>query len=214
MGVAYGLLNEMDQAIIYHQESLKIAREINDPQGISEAFFGLGNIYAKLHKHSESLELYEKSLVIRRESGNLYGVASVLYNMALEYLEINDAPRALSMAKEASQIFSNIRSQHTLVVQQFIAKLEGDESAQESNLIQAMEAAFAAFFQASTPYAMQIAITQNFLLADPKFIQFIDDTIHTKVPPAQMRTYEERLAWLRKIVGLLGASCKSTLPVR
>ena len=60
--MAYADLGEVERAIEYHEQALKISRDIQDRQGEGNALGNLGVAYADLGEVERAIEYFEQAL--------------------------------------------------------------------------------------------------------------------------------------------------------
>ena len=158
------------------------------------ALICLGSAYADLGDVQRAIGYCEQSSTIARELGNADGVAANSFIMAMLYSQRGEADRALSLAQESAQIWTQIESPKAQHAQQLIAQLQSD--ALQANLIgQALEN----FMDADSLQLMYKVATQNPMLRDTQFIQLIEKIIREQVPLESRPAFELRLIWLKWI---------------
>ncbi len=107
LAVAYNSSGEVGKSIEYAQQSLVIAREVNDPNLESIALSNLGLTYFDLGNYIKSINYLEKSLVIsrkiheRRDEGKTIGNLGNIYYFLSEYTKaIEYYQQSLAIARE------------------------------------------------------------------------------------------------------------------
>lgn len=95
LGLAYEGLGEYVRAIEYHQQDLRIAREIGDRQGESSALGNLGNAYSHSGEYRSAIEYLEQDLQISREIGDRRGEGASLGNLGFAYNNLGEHRRAI-----------------------------------------------------------------------------------------------------------------------
>jgi tetratricopeptide (TPR) repeat protein len=73
LGNAYYLLSNYPQAILYYQQSLDLAKEIDDKQGQCKALNNLGNVSEQLGQYAESIKYLQQTLALAHEIGDRRG---------------------------------------------------------------------------------------------------------------------------------------------
>ena len=68
LGNAYHSLGDFKKAIVFLENSLKIAKEIGDKAGESKCYRNLGNAYQSLGDFRKAIEFHENSLKIIKKS--------------------------------------------------------------------------------------------------------------------------------------------------
>ena len=109
MGIAYADLGEPRKAIEFHEQSLKISREIGDRRGEGNHLGNLGIAYYHLGELRKAIEYYELSLKISREIGDQMGEANRLGNMGIAYADLGEPRKAIEFHEQALN-FSEIEN--------------------------------------------------------------------------------------------------------
>jgi tetratricopeptide (TPR) repeat protein len=68
LGNAYDALGEYQRAIDFHQQSLKIKREIGDRHGEANSLGNLGAAYCSLGNYQRAIDFQQQSLAISAKS--------------------------------------------------------------------------------------------------------------------------------------------------
>jgi len=108
IGLIYSDKGELDVALKYHKEALKVHREIGYRQGEADQFGNIGLIYHYKGDLDEALKYHKEALTIDREIGYRQGEASDLGNIGLMYSDKGDLDEALKYHKEALKIHREI----------------------------------------------------------------------------------------------------------
>lgn len=74
-----------DNAIVYAQKALKIADQIDDIFGKSEAYYNLGRCYYYQRDFDKSVESYEQALILKKQLSEKPAEAGLLYNIGMIY---------------------------------------------------------------------------------------------------------------------------------
>jgi len=82
-------------ALLYHEQSLKIREEIKDKSGIANSFNNIGLIYEDQGYIDKALDYYTKSLKLFEEIGNKQGLGQTLNNIGAIYYKMNNTDYAL-----------------------------------------------------------------------------------------------------------------------
>ncbi len=196
LGVAYAKLDDKYQAIKYFDLQRSISRDINDKIGESAASGNLGNVYMMLGALQDATKYFEAALTIDREIENSDGVARNSFNLARLYIKQEEFTKALLLAKDATSIWSQMGSPNTQHAQKLVEEISGGSKPPQRNSI---EEAFTAFWQISSKIELRFAANKYPLLLNPEFINAVEGTIKTKIPPEQKAAFEQRLEWLRQI---------------
>jgi tetratricopeptide (TPR) repeat protein len=78
---AYCFLSEYPKAIKYYQQTLDVAREINDRQREAKALNRLGRVYSTLGNYGRAIDCHKKSQELFQEIGDSGGKAASLSNL-------------------------------------------------------------------------------------------------------------------------------------
>ncbi len=81
-GVIYWYKGELDKALEYHQNSLRIREKLGDRSGILRALNNLGLVYWSKDKLDVAADFYQRSLKICEETNDQDGLSRVLNNLA------------------------------------------------------------------------------------------------------------------------------------
>jgi tetratricopeptide (TPR) repeat protein len=114
-------LGAYDEALSHYQQSLKIAEEIGDKDGVATVLHNLGGLHREQGSYDEALSHFQHSLKIYEELRDISGVAKLLaeigtlhqfkgaYDEALNYYQ-----RSLKIAEEIGDIVGAARSLHNV----------------------------------------------------------------------------------------------------
>jgi tetratricopeptide (TPR) repeat protein len=105
----YRTLGDLQKALDYAQQSLKIYREIGNRQGEADSLSQQSGIYDNLRELDKALKLSEQSLEICREIGNRQGQAACLYQMSIIYRNLKELDKALSFSQQSIEICREIK---------------------------------------------------------------------------------------------------------
>jgi tetratricopeptide (TPR) repeat protein len=108
LGVTYGNLGQMEQAIEYLEQALSLAREIDDQHNEGSWLGNLGNIYYSLGQVQRAIEYHEQALTIHRQIGNRRGESAHLGNLGLAYRDLGQVERAIEYYEQALVIHREI----------------------------------------------------------------------------------------------------------
>lgn len=85
LGEAYHRLGEHQKAIDKYKDALKIALEIDDPDGVAGSLVNLGFVYHSLEQYEEAMEYSYRGLALARQIGHREFEANALNNLGLAY---------------------------------------------------------------------------------------------------------------------------------
>lgn len=93
------------QAILYAEQGLGLAKKLNKKDTLSTLSYLLGNLYNAQENDSAAIRHYFVSLSIEKESGNPEGAGTVLNNIGASFLSLSNYPRALESLFSALTYF-------------------------------------------------------------------------------------------------------------
>ena len=76
LGSAYYRMGQIQKAISFYEQALRLARESNDRQGEGAWLGNLANCFSDLGQNARAIEYYEQALAISREVGDRKGEVS------------------------------------------------------------------------------------------------------------------------------------------
>ena len=100
LGNAYYCLSNYSQAKLHYQQSLDLAREINDKQGQWKALNNLGNVLQALGQYAESIDFLQQTLALAQEIGDRRGEGNALGNLGLAYDSMGQYERAIDFHQQ------------------------------------------------------------------------------------------------------------------
>ena len=104
MGVAYKILNKLDDAARYLQDSLAIKRRLGQKKGMAISLNELAQVQASMGKPKAALASYQEALELRRDIGDKKGVGDTLIDLGGYYQDGGRYDEALKLFKESLQI--------------------------------------------------------------------------------------------------------------
>ncbi len=108
LGFAYKSVGRYNEAIAFHEQSLKIDRKIGYRGGESNSLIGLGSAYNSLERYSEAIAFYKKSLAIFREIDDRGGEANSLIGLGSAYNSLGRYSKAIAFYKKSLAIAREI----------------------------------------------------------------------------------------------------------
>ncbi|HEY9849640.1 MAG TPA: tetratricopeptide repeat protein [Leptolyngbyaceae cyanobacterium] len=108
LGIAYRSLGQYQEAILFHQQSLEIDREIGNRSGESNSLNNLGNAYSCLGQYQEAIRSHKQSLEIAREIGDRFGEGSSLGNLGNAYVSLGEYQEAIRFHLQSIEIAREI----------------------------------------------------------------------------------------------------------
>jgi tetratricopeptide (TPR) repeat protein len=109
LGNAYESLAHYEKAISYHQQCLKIARELKDKRGEADSLNGVGNAYNSLGRYENAISYYQQCLDIFREIKHREGEAASLNNLGNAYNFQGRYEKAIFFLKQSLDIEQKIK---------------------------------------------------------------------------------------------------------
>jgi len=85
LGIASRDVGDYVQAVQYHQQSLELARKINDLSSEAKALGNLGSAYDALGQYEQAIAHHQQYLTIAREIGDRRGEGNALGSLGLAY---------------------------------------------------------------------------------------------------------------------------------
>jgi tetratricopeptide (TPR) repeat protein len=104
IGLIYQAKGDLDQALKYHEDALKIEREIGYRQAEASTLGNIGAVYQDKGDLDQALSCHEQVLKIHRQIGYRQGAASDLGNIGLIYQDKGDLDQALKYHQDALKI--------------------------------------------------------------------------------------------------------------
>jgi tetratricopeptide (TPR) repeat protein len=101
IGSIYRQQGYVTKAIEYHEQALRIAREIEDRRGEGTSLGNLGTAYLDLGETSKAIEYYEQALKISKEIGDRSGEENSLGNLGTAYLDLGETSKAIEYYEQA-----------------------------------------------------------------------------------------------------------------
>jgi len=109
IGGDYDNLGDLDNALLYYDRQLEIARDLNDKEGESEALNNIAGIYVKQGNYDKALEYYNKSLQLTSEPSS---IATIYNNIATVYSGKGDSNKAVKYYKKAIEFAQKAGDYH------------------------------------------------------------------------------------------------------
>jgi tetratricopeptide (TPR) repeat protein len=108
LGNSYYVLGHYHRAIDYLEQSIAIAREIEDSFGEGNALLNLGNAYEALADYAKAIDYYQQSLMIARKIQDRQVEGKVLTNIGLVYENLGNYPQSINYSQQSLQIAREI----------------------------------------------------------------------------------------------------------
>jgi predicted ATPase/Tfp pilus assembly protein PilF/DNA-binding XRE family transcriptional regulator len=104
------------QASALHEESLALARELEDRGAIARALSGLGVVAWRQGDYARAGALFEESLALARELGDGWEVARALNGLGIVALKQGDYARASALLEEVLALFREMGDKDSIAV--------------------------------------------------------------------------------------------------
>jgi non-specific serine/threonine protein kinase len=194
------------------EESLALAREVGDTEGIANALLGLGDLARDQGDAGQVRAYCEESLVLFRELDQQWAIGFTLNNLALAaYLE-GDLALAASRAAESDSCFRGLRGgpsqAEVLVTVGRVREAQGEAAAAQASLTEALTLAWAKGPRLVVAMALEALGAQAVgkghaqqgvrLLAA---VAMLRQTMGTPIRPADRPSIERTLATARTTLG-------------
>ncbi|XP_068726251.1 tetratricopeptide repeat protein 28-like [Montipora capricornis] len=108
LGNTYQSLGDFKQAIKYHQQDLRIAKEVWDRVGEGRAYCNLGNAYQSLGDFRQAIEYHKQHLSIATELGDISGAGKAYGNLGNAYQCLGDFKQALEYTRQDLNIAKEV----------------------------------------------------------------------------------------------------------
>jgi tetratricopeptide (TPR) repeat protein len=109
IGLCYYSLSDYKKAKACYEESLKIAKKIENKteklKATASAYNNIGLIHKAQGNYQEALKWCEKSVEIFKEVGSWHSVAVLLENIAILYRDTHKKAKARQYLKESYKIY-------------------------------------------------------------------------------------------------------------
>jgi tetratricopeptide (TPR) repeat protein len=94
-GISKSIMGDFEKAIDYYEKGLKIFKEIDYKQGMSNMYGNIGLTYQELGNYAKAIEYQTQSLKLEEELGNKKGIAYSLNNIGNIYHDQNYHEKAI-----------------------------------------------------------------------------------------------------------------------
>jgi tetratricopeptide (TPR) repeat protein len=98
LGNAYKQHGNIERALMYHYEGLKMREQLNDTKGLADSYLFLGQTYMAKQDYEKATYYFDKSLVTNTELNNKHG-------LALTYLQMGKVGYDQQKYTEAAELF-------------------------------------------------------------------------------------------------------------
>lgn len=108
LGLIYRDLGNYGKAILHYEKSLKIARELNLKDNISNSLNNIGIVYIDTKENDKAVDYLQQSLKLSLELGDSSGVATSYNNIGIIYLDRKEIEKAYEYHKKSLEIRQKI----------------------------------------------------------------------------------------------------------
>ena len=104
LGTAYASLKQYYKAIDYHQESLKIFKELGERNGEASALTHIGQAYNSLGESQQAIEYFQKTLATFRQIRQRHNEAVALSGLGNAYNTLKEYQKAIDFHQQSLDI--------------------------------------------------------------------------------------------------------------
>ncbi len=104
IGLAYEILSDYPQAVNYFEQTLAIAKKLNDRQLIAGIQGNLGNNYLRIGSYPQAISAYDESLALWQALNNQAAVGQVLRGMGNVQIALGNYEKAQTLHQQALTI--------------------------------------------------------------------------------------------------------------
>lgn len=109
LGIGYGRLGHLDDALDHYCQSLRVHREVENRPGQGRVLTSLGIIYRKLGQPDKALDCCQQSLAIQRQVQDRHGEGMALNNIGILYRTFDRLNDALDCHQQALRTYREVR---------------------------------------------------------------------------------------------------------
>jgi tetratricopeptide (TPR) repeat protein len=104
IGMFYHLKGEYDTALDIYNQSLKIAKSLDDQLRVAYTLHNIAIIYREKGEDNVAMDLYNQSLEIKKSLGDQLGIAHTFHEIAMIHQERGDYDAALDLYNQSLEI--------------------------------------------------------------------------------------------------------------
>ncbi len=104
LAMSYQQFGNLEKALEYYQEAVRLAKIIGDPRPIANYANNLAVVYRRMNDYDKAFYYHQLSHDLYREADDLPGVGNVLNNMAIIFYNKRDFRNAIRLFKNAAEI--------------------------------------------------------------------------------------------------------------
>ncbi|MHA1270365.1 MAG: tetratricopeptide repeat protein [Candidatus Helarchaeota archaeon] len=114
IGLIYGNMKKMEQALEFHNKALDIYQELNHREGIAKELRSIGELISELDNIEDALGYYNKSLKLFIELENKIEIAGTYMNIAALYNSQGDEKKAIENIDKAIELVKEVNETNLL----------------------------------------------------------------------------------------------------
>lgn len=120
---------DFGDAIEYHQESLSLQRQLDDPHGTAYALNNLGAVHRDLGEYERTIELCTESLRLFQTVGDTRSAGISLINLGMASRQLGDLVPASNFYRQSLRTFRKLGDdRHVAAVLNYLAQIAVQES--------------------------------------------------------------------------------------
>jgi tetratricopeptide (TPR) repeat protein len=108
LGIAHLALHELEEALTFFGESLKLAREIGDKHGEGLRLGNLGQVYSEQQRHFDAISCFTQARDIAENLGDKQAEGIHSFNLATAFLALHIPAEAEKAAQRAVSSFRHV----------------------------------------------------------------------------------------------------------
>jgi tetratricopeptide (TPR) repeat protein len=108
LGIAHLAMHELEEALMFFGESLKLAREIGDKHGEGLRLGNLGQVYSEQQRHFDAISCFTQACDIAENLGDRQAEGNHSFNLATVFLALNIPREAEKAARRAVSSFRHV----------------------------------------------------------------------------------------------------------
>ncbi len=117
LGIISYHLGELDKALEYHGQALKLHEELGNKEGMAIQFGNIGAVYHARGELDKALKYHEKALKVDEELGRKEGMAADFGNMGNVYCTRGELDKALEYYEKALKLHEELGRKEGVAIQ-------------------------------------------------------------------------------------------------
>jgi len=106
LGVICQELGNQEEAIQYHEASLKAKKKLGDQEAMATSYINIGNVLSNQGNYAKAIGMYTKALRISEKGNNIKGISSCLNNIGIIYKDQGNYDEAINYYNESLKILT------------------------------------------------------------------------------------------------------------